>query len=605
MKLVIDFETVDPYLDRLGAGWVHGQIKVLGAAVFREDWDRVHYLTKKEDILTLVNGCSTLIAHNLQYDVGILLMWGVDITKFKLIDTMILAKLYNNIQRSYSLDDLSAKYLNEKKEKDELAEAVIEHNLYTTKTGTSQKISCMKKAHKFAITNLDKLTKVVPHIVASYAKKDVDLTWRLYGYFMALIQDKSWIDKCSHIYRILLLQRQKGVRIDLKRVQEVRDLLYYRERSILQQLRFKADDPEFNPLSTGHVSELLYRYKVPFPFTAKGNPSVTKKFLEAQNHPVCRLLIDYRRYNKARRDFCDSVLECQELLPYGKKGRVYPEFRLFGARTGRFSCANPNIQQIPKRDEEIGPLIRSIYIADEGDQWYSLDFSQQEFRLFAYFAEISGKDASTAVAFREDPMKDFHDFVADLCCITRDQAKPINLGSLYGMGVDKMALELKIPVEDAITLLKRYHGNFTAVRKLTRACGKLLKKSGYVITLGGRKSYLDPPAYADELVGYQDKMIKGRKYKVPIYEKKLVTFEYKGLNKLIQGSAADQIIESMILIDKLGINMLFSVHDEINLSLNNPKDAERVKEIMENCVKLTVPMVTEIKCGDSWNIKED
>jgi DNA polymerase-1 len=609
MRLVIDFETVDPYLDTLGSGWVHGQIEVVGASIRREDWPRAVWYDAalyKQEIIDLINSSTHIIAHNLQYDVGILLMWGVDISKKYLIDTMVMAKIHNSIMPGYSLDNLAKKYLGVSKAKDELGESVIKHKLYKNSKGKEVNTKDVKKAHKYAITHMSELYEVDPEIVIKYANMDADITWHLYKFLSLKGISKYWMDTVSDIYRILLKQRKYGVRIDIQRVREVQEILYAKEIDMLTKLQGAADDPDFNPLSGPQVAELLYKYNVPYPLTAKGNPSIQKKWLDIQQSPVCKMILEYRRYNKARRDFCDSVLNAQELLPEDKKGRVYPEFRVFGACTGRFSCAKPNIQQIPKRDEEIGPLVRSMYIPDEGQTWYSLDFSQQEFRIFAHYADLFSRNCDIAQAFRADANKDFHEFTAELCGITRDQAKPINLGSLYGMGVDKMAAELGLPVEEATCLLRKYHANFTDVRKLSQVCSKTLTKDEYITTIGGRKLHLDPPAYADELVRYDERYVKTkdgviRKQKVPVYEKKLVTFEYKGLNKLIQGSAADQIMKTMILVDKMGIPMLFSVHDELNLSLNNRVDAEKVKEIMERSLNLRVPMVTDIGEGNNWS----
>lgn len=599
MRLVLDFETVDPHLDKLGSGWVHGDMLVVGASIRMESWKGAIFLTNKQEIISYVNQADVIICHNANYDVGILLMWNVDISNKYIVDTMCMAKLFNSSLRSYSLDELAKKYLKAQKTKDELGQIVIDKGLYKDSKGKQINTKDVRKGHKYAITHMDEMYKVSPEIVIQYANQDANLTWDLYRYFINRVS-KQWMDKVSIIYKILLKNRQRGVRIDIDRVREVRDILHTKELAALNKLKEMSKNCDFNPLSGPHVSELLYKFGIPYPFTAKGNPSIQQKWLETQPHDVCAQIREYRKYNKVRRDFCDSVLHAQELLPICKKGRVYPEYKIFGASTGRFSCSKPNIMQIPGRDEEIAPLIRSMYVADEGEQWYSLDFSQQEFRLFAHFVELYFKTCGIAESFRKDPRIDFHDFVADLCSIERPHAKTINFGSMYGMGVDKMAIELKLSIERASELLRKYHTSFTDVRKLSNICSKTLKNEDYITTIGGRKLFLGPPAYVDELIGYEYREIKGRRHKVPIYQKKLVTFEYKGLNMLIQGSAADQMINLMIMVDKLGIPMLFSVYDELNLSLETREYAEKVKEIMETGLKLRVPMVTDIGEGNSW-----
>ena len=135
MKLVIDFETVDPHLDVLGSGWGHGDIDIVGASIRIESWPEARWFDNKQEIIAYVNNCTHIIAHNLQYDVGILIMWGVDISSKHLVDTMVLAKIHNSILLSYSLDNLSKKYLGFAKAKDELAESVMKHSLYRDSKG--------------------------------------------------------------------------------------------------------------------------------------------------------------------------------------------------------------------------------------------------------------------------------------------------------------------------------------------------------------------------------------------------------------------------------------------------------------------------------------
>src|SRR5690606_28433062 len=142
-------------------------------------------------------------------------------------------------------------------------------------------------------------------------------------------------------------------------------------------------------------------------------------------HPFVNALKTYRKYNKARRDFCDTLLATQELLPENKRGRVYPKFTVLGARTGRFTCSLPNIQQIPARDKEIGPLIRSFYIPEEGEQWYSLDFSAHEPRLQVHYAAKARVEGGELMAleYNNNPTLDSHQMVADMAGVTRPEAK--------------------------------------------------------------------------------------------------------------------------------------------------------------------------------------
>jgi DNA polymerase-1 len=589
VRLVIDFETVDPYLDKLGSGWAHGRMIVLGAALRWEHEKHSVYIRNKEEILEYVEKATVLIAHNLQYDIGILLMWGVDVSKYLLIDTMILAKLVNSVHLSYSLDALGKEYLGESKSDTAMGLAAIRYRLYNVSRKTKPRSERWKKdkmrsAIKFSKQHMDQIERVRPDLVEKYAKQDTDLTANLYDLLMRKLGPSAWIEKISYLYKLLLKSRQRGVRIDIDKVHEVRQILMDVENSNLDWLISESGNPDFNPNSPKDLPALMDKFGVKYPKTPKGNPSITKDWLDKQDSEVCLHVREFRRHQKARRDFCDSIITTQELMPLKKRGRVYPEFRVFGAKTGRFSCANPNIQQIPARDEVIGPLIRSMYIPEDGETWYSLDFSSQESRLQVHYASLIGAEGAGLLVeeFKKDPNLDLHSLVAEIAGIGRTEAKTINLGLSYGMGTAKLAHALGVTPAQARVIIENYNTAMPFLKELSRKCNDTLGKKGSILTLGGRQSKLDPPIFDKDT-------------------QKMISFEYKGLNKLIQGSAADQVIEAMIQIEKAGIPILFSVHDEINFSSSSPEMAEEVKKIMENCTELEVPMVTDIGQGNNWS----
>lgn len=603
MILTLDAETHDPLLSTLGSGWVHGQLTVLGFS-YKINNGTTKFTPSRKKITNLVNRSSTIIAHNLQYDVGILLMWGIDISKKLLIDTMVLAKLENNVRVSYSLDNLSKKLLKKTKSDVPLGLAVLRHRLVPFKDKRSLRLAkkdlspedmatyikayrtrIIKKAINFAKTNMHTMMEIVPDLVIKYANQDVDLAYELYTKLIDKVPPK-WVKKVSRLYKVLLKCRQKGVPIDVKRLHEVRTILSEYEQGFLQQMMHyvPSELENFNPGSTAQIAQILDNEGISYLHTDKGNPSITSGWIDNQGddaHPFLLALRDYRKYNKARRDFCDTVLEAQRLLPLEKRGNVYPEFRIFGALTGRFSCANPNIQQIPARDAVIGPLIRSIYIPRPGTKLGDGDFSSQESRLQVHYAKkVEAEGANLLVQeYVNNPRLDLHQTVADLARITRSDAKVINLGLSYGMGGNKLARSLGVTNTEAKELTKKYHQAMPFLDELNAACKRRMQRKGYIRTLGGRKSYMDKPTWKDG---------------------KEITFEYKALNKLIQGSAADQMIEAMIQLDKAGIDLLISVHDEILFCFKEQWEVDKVKEIMETCVKLHVPMVTDIGVGKNW-----
>lgn len=587
-ELVVDWETWDPYLKELGPGWVHGQMRLIGAAFKINDEKTIwkDFENEFESIKALASESDVIIAHNLQYDVGILLALGIDISDKVLIDTKQLAILFDNSMGDFSLDGLSKRFLGETKSNLPLALVAIRHRLFSRISkrkgprSTTWKERKLKEAKKWAIENLHMIYEKRPDLVEKYCVQDVDLTYQLYDYLKSRV-DKKWIYKCSEANHALLKMRRKGVKIDTDILIDVRQELYVKECEWLQKLQELAGNEEFNPNSPKDLPALYDKYGIWYPRTEKGNPSITKFWLEDQTDDISKVVKEYRRYSKARRDFCDSVIEGQ--MKMKNPGRVFPELKLFGAAaTGRFSCANPNIQQIPARDDDIGPLIRSFYVPDDGEMWYCLDFSSQESRIQVHYANLTNCEGADEFvsAYKENPRLDLHTKVADIANIDRTTGKNINLRLSYGMGKAMLAKSLGLSDVDAKIVMDKYEDALPYLRELTLKCQSAMKKKGFIKTLSGRQLRLDSPTFENGVKR---------------------TYEYKAMNKLIQGSAADQCIEAIIQLDKAGITPLFVVHDECNFSLPADEWAEKARHIMENCVKLQVPMISDIGKGNNWS----
>ena len=603
--LTIDFETSDPYIGRnLGSGWTYGinvegsDFEVLGAAV-RTHEGEVYYETDHKKIEEIVRNHDVLIMHNAQYDLGCLYFLGIDTSRHDIYDTEVMSRLLDSSLQSHSLDALAKKYLGLSKNDDVLINAAWNHDLYPwLKRELNEKAKAEKigeqyvrqmpersKLVKFCKENMKLIQETDLEAMAEYACDDAIPTYRLYTFFIERL-DRATCLKYSSLARICCDYRKKGVRVDLDRAREVRAQLIpiiadkYREV-------YRIAGGEFNINSPKEVPAVLHKLGIDYPRNPKtGNPSVTTPWMENQQHPICKAIIEARKAVKIDRDFIQKIIDMQEFtcpdaLPNGTFGRIYPELHLLRARTGRFSCTSPNIQQIPSRDEIYGPLCRSIFVPEDGEKWYSLDFSNQEGRLqvhYAYLLRCEGADI-LKLEFDKDPNLDMHQKVADLAEITRKEAKTINLGLSYGMGIKKLANSLDIPEDSAILLRERYNNLSPFLSQLSKKCKEAMEEKGFIKTVGGRRSANDAPIYVDG-------------------EKR--TFEYKALNKLIQGSAADQTIEAMIWAHREGIPVLFPVHDELCMS-GTYKQAERLKHIMENAVQLTIPSVTEIAEGNNWS----
>ena len=259
------------------------------------------------------------------------------------------------------------------------------------------------------------------------------------------------------------------------------------------------------------------------------------------------------------------------------------------------------MQQIPARNKEFGDKIRSLFLPEEGKQWGSFDYSQQEPRLVAHYAASVNANFSGADEFiksYQDEEADFHQLVADMAGISRTQAKTINLGLFYGMGKNKLSKELGINKDEAEALLIKYNDRVPFVKKLANEVTNSASKYGFIRTIKGRKCrfYMwEPSTFGmNKAMHYEEaKAIYGNNIRR--------AFTYKALNRLIQGSAADQTKQAMIDCYKAGFQPLLQIHDELCFSINEEKDINQVKEIMENAIEnLKVPFAVDVATGKSW-----
>jgi DNA polymerase-1 len=586
--LVIDFETKDPYIQRgLGSGWIYGikvpssDFRILGAAVLHGGIKE--YLTNELEILELVDKAEYLIMHNAQYDLGCLLYLKhklnhpIELKDKPLYDTEIMSRLCNSSMMSHSLDALGSKYFNVSKGDKFLSDAVAKYNL------SPRKISNEQHRVNFAKKNMDLVQMADLNAMAEYAIQDVIITDKLFKYFQNKLDNELSL-KYSMLAHVCISYRLRGVRISIDNaVESHKELSLYVNETL--EKAYSIAGTEFSVNSGNQMAEVFDRLDISYPLTDKGNPSIKAEWLEKQEHEICQLILKARKAKKYNNDFLGKIIEMQQYTcpTADRYGRIYPELNLLRARTGRFSCSSPNIQQIPARDKFYGPICRSIFVPEEGETWFSLDYSNQEGRLQVHYAHMLHCPGASDLrnAFIEDPNLDLHQKVADMIGISRTVAKTVNLGLSYGMGHHKLGFSLGISPEQAKYAMEQYKESAPFLSTLDEKVQKAFKSRGYIKTLGGRKLNLDPPTYK--------------------FGKK-ITFEYKGLNKLIQGSAADQIIEAMIIAYKEDLPVLFPVHDQLCLT-GTLDQALRLKEIMETCVTLSLPVVVDMdeEGGKNWS----
>jgi len=620
-EIAIDLETRDPDLKTLGSGSIVGRGEVVGIAVAVDGWkgyfpiahgegpnmDRKKVIEWFRDICACP---ATKIFHNAMYDVCWIRNLGIKINGL-IIDTMIAASIIDENRYNYTLNALSWVYLNQGKNEALLNQAAKERGLDP-------------KADMWKLPAIE---------VGAYAEKDAELTLKLWGHLKKIIIEDDLQDIFNletDLFPCLVDMRFLGVRVDVSKANQLKTALAIKEQNLLQQIKIETGvEPQI--WAARSIAEVFEKLKLPYTRTDKtDSPSFTKNFISKHDHPVVRMIAEARKINKVSTTFIDTILSHEH------NGRIHADINQIrsddgGTVTGRFSYANPNLQQIPARDPETGPLIRSLFIPEENCKWGTFDYSQQEPRLVAHYALRFNYDTAQIIAdsYENDPSTDFHQIVADMAEIDRKEAKTINLGLFYGMGKAKLQNELNVTKEKADELFNIYHNRVPFVKQLMNGVMNAAQARGQIKTLLGRRCRF--PKYEPVLRGsdwgtyvpaedhermeelramgpyikdFEDNIVKDKKgnpkknywHGNPTRR----AFTYKALNKLIQGSAADMTKKAMVNLYKEGLLAHIQIHDELDFSIESDAQADKIKQIMEHAVELKVPNKVDYESGPNW-----
>ena len=620
-EIAIDLETRDPDLKSKGSGAIIGNGEVVGIAVAVEGWkgyypiaheagpnmDRKKVLEWFKDICECP---ATKIFHNAMYDVSWIRNLGIKINGL-IIDTMIAASIIDENRFQYSLNSLSWVYLNQGKNEALLTKAAKERGLDP-------------KADMWRLPSTE---------VGGYAEKDAELTLMLWQKFKKIIIEddlQNIFNLETDLFPCLVDMRFLGVRVDVQKAHTLKTALKIKEENLIHQIKIETGI-EVQLMAARSIAPLFDKLNLPYERTEKtGEPSFVKNFLVNHKHPVVRMIAEARKINKVRTTFIDSIIKHEH------KGRIHADINQIrsddgGTVTGRFSYSNPNLQQIPARDPETGPLIRSLFLPDEGCKWGTFDYSQQEPRLVTHYASRFGLSSVEPVAnaYDQDPTTDFHKTVAQLANIDRKEAKTINLGLFYGMGKAKLMNELSVTKEKADELFANYHNMVPFVKQLMNKIMTVSQAKGQIKTLLGRRCRF--PKYEPILRGSDwgtfvhaedhERMeeLKDMGPYLKDNEDNFITdedgnkrknywhgnptrraFTYKALNKLIQGSAADMTKKAMVDLYKEGHLAHIQIHDELDFSIESDSQADKIKDIMEKAVELKVPNKVDYESGPNW-----
>lgn len=542
------------------------------------------------------------VGANLSYDVDALWSEGVPVTG-PFIDVQHAEALLDSNRFTYNLDALATTYLQETKVSEDLKDWIV-------------------RAYGDDGSYRANIHRAPPCLVGPYAEGDVDLPLRIWAKQREKLQAQSMMglfDLETELIPMMVQMRQRGVRVDMEYARRLDDEL----TQGMAELDAKLQAVAGRPIDVDSRSDLVALFDaagVMYPKTEKGQPSFVKEWLEHLAHPAGELIRQRRMLQKYRNTFIRSYV-----LDKNVNGRLYALFHQLkgddnGAVSGRFSSSLPNLQNIPARDKYWGPKLRALFIPEDGEEWGRHDWSQIEYRFLAHYGR--GPNAEVIrQRYAQDPTTDFHEMTLDFVApelgwdvstpeerkFRRGPVKNINFGLVYGMGEATLVKNLGVSKEAGARIIKGYHGAVPFVRLTYDVAQHRAANVGHITTIGGRRARFDlwEPKWGD-------RSSKALPHQLAVEEhgsKVVRAYTHKALNALLQGSAADLMKEAMRQIHRSKVASVINVplltcHDELGHSVPRTKAGREaineVKHIMENCMKLKVPILADQSFGKNW-----
>jgi DNA polymerase I-like protein with 3'-5' exonuclease and polymerase domains len=592
--IAIDLETRDPDLKIRGSGAIIGNGEIVGIAVAVDGWSGYYPIAhqgggnlEKDKVMDWIKSVcaadNVKLFHNAMYDVCWLRAAGVHINGH-IVDTMVMSSLIDENRLSYTLNSISYEFLGEVKDEKALIEA----------------------AQSWGIDPKSEMYKLPAMYVGNYAEKDAQLTLELFKVLSREMQKQSLqnvFDLETQLFPCLTDMKFKGVRVDIEKAKLLKQQLTNQEQEILLKVKRETGiEPQI--WAARSIATVFDKLGLHYERTEKSHaPSFTKNFLQEHKHPIVQMIAKAREINKAHTTFIDTILK------FTHKGRIHADINPIrsdqgGTVTGRFSYANPNLQQIPARNKELGPMIRSLFLPEVDHKWGCFDYSQQEPRLVVHYAAttepICFDESVTKIVeeFKNDSV-DFHKTVAIMAGISREQAKTINLGLFYGMGKAKLQAELGLNTKaEAEKLFNQYHDNVPFVKELMNKTSQFAQTSGSIGTLLGRRCRFNK--WEPATFGMHTAMSFEEAERTYGRGRIRRAMTYKALNKLIQGSAADMTKKAMLDLYREGIIPHIQIHDELDISVIDDNQAKKIVEIMEGAVTLAIPNKVDYESGETW-----
>jgi len=625
-----DVESYDPGLIEKGPGYQRGEAHIVGLAVGTDDGYRQYFPMRHElggnlDPTMVLRWAQQELGRANQPKVGANLLYDIEaldhegiIIRGDLIDVQIAEPLLNEHRRKYGLEYLAQDYLGEGK---------VQEGMYKW-------LAAAYGGNATRQTQASRMYKCPVALVGPYAESDVTLPFRIWEkQRQALIRDEllDLYRMEASLIPMLAAMRKRGIRVDVRRAELLNEEFIKRAAEDEKKLRTMIGYA-VNVNAPDSFCKFLEQEGLSYPRTKpsksypNGQPSITKEWLEACPHPVSKLIGNVRKWDKFRSTFIEGYI-----LNGHVNGRIHGQFHQLktdenGTISGRFSSSNPNLENIPTRDEtkimmegkewKLGNLVRSLFLPDEDEDFCADDYSQIEYRVMTHYG--TGPSAEKAQnLYRTDPTTDFHNMVSEMTGLNRKTCKNINFGKAYGFGKDKAASMLGCSVPQAIEFMNTYDEEMPFIKELNKAVSAVASSRGYIKTILNRRARFNLWESKD----WDQSKVMGcmsRERAISMYGERGIrrAQTHKALNALAQGSAADVFKNAMakcwaagVFDDKALGPALNLVHDEVNTSRRRDKIAieahAEMVHLMKTSVKLCIPLLVDTEVGPSWGDLHD
>jgi len=530
--------------------------------------DRREVLAQLKPILEDSNALK--VGQNLKYDRGVLKNYDIELAGIK-FDTMLESYMLNSVAGKHDMDSLSARWLNHK-------------------TVTFEEIAGKGK-------NQLTFNQIALEQAAHYAAEDADVTLQLHLKMWAELEPEAGPKKVFEEIEMPLLTvisrvERNGVLIDQSILAQHSKELTLRLAELEQKAHELAGEP-FNLSSTKQLQTILFEKQgiKPTKKTPGGAPSTSEEVLAelALDYPLPKVILEHRGLSKLKSTYTDKLPQMINPLT----GRVHTSYHQAVTATGRLSSTDPNLQNIPVRNDE-GRRIRQAFIAGKGNRIVAADYSQIELRIMAHLSQDQG--LLDAFAHGEDihratAAEVFGVALDKVSGEQRRSAKAINFGLIYGMSAFGLSRQLNIGAGEAKKYMDLYFERYPGVLRYMENTRQLAASKGYVETLDGRRLWLPDIKSSNAM--------------------RRKAAERAAINAPMQGTAADIIKRAMIAVDDWlqqqndgTVRMIMQVHDELVFEVQGDaveSASQQIRELMENSMKLDVPLQVEVGVGDNWD----